>query len=583
MFSARFDDLRPRRRRSFRLLDPVTEIVAAGPTAVGPAIEAAERAVAAGHWVAGWVSYEASGGLDPSLVGVNPTGTAFESLPLVWFGVFERRARTDEVDGTYRLGEWTPSIGPAEHRAAVGRIRERIRMGDTYQVNHTFRMHAPFEGEIDALYRDLSRAQSCGYGAMIDAGRWAIASASPELFFEWRHERLVSRPMKGTTRRGLDLATDEECRHWLQTSEKNQAENLMIVDMVRNDMGRVARTGSVSVPDIFTTEKYDTVWQLTSTVTSRTKPHTTLLDVFSALFPCASITGAPKVATMAIIAELEPDPRGVYCGAIGFGGPGTAGPEWNFNVGIRTVAVDRTTATAWYGTGGGVTYDSTAEGEYDEALLKAAVLHRRGADFQLLETMRWTPSDGFRNHERHLRRLTDSAWYFDIPLDPAEARTALLRAVSRRTSPTRVRLTVDRTGWVDVTIADAPAAATRPVTLVIDTVPVHAEDPFLHHKTTNRSVYDAAAARHPDADDVLLINDRGDVTETTIASAAFRIDGEWRTPPTASGCLGGVERAAGLEAGRLVERRVTADEARAAEHVVRLNSLRGWEPCVIGF
>ena len=578
MISARFDDLRPRRRRSFRLDRPVGTIEARTIAEVPSAIDAAERAVASGRWVGGWVSYESAPAFDDALV-VRPTsGTPLADLPLVWFGVFEGRTPTSEPSGDHRLGSWVPTVDGERHRAGVERIRRHIQAGETYQVNHTFRMHAPFTGDPADLYRRLSRAQSCGYGAHLDAGRWAVASASPELFFEWRHGRLMSKPMKGTARRGLDLISDEEQRHWLQTSEKNRAENLMIVDMVRNDMGRVAVTGSVSVPEMFTTEKYDTVWQLTSTVAARTRSGTELLDVFGALFPCASITGAPKVATMAIIAELEADPRGVYCGAIGFGGPGPAGPEWAFNVGIRTVLVDRTADTAWYGTGGGVTYDSTPEGEYQEALLKAEVLARHTTRFELLETMRWTPADGFHHLDRHLRRLSDSAWYFDIPLDTAEVRTALHRAIARLDAPTRVRLTVDRAGWVQVSTEPAPRSPTRPIMVAIDDVPIPRHDPFLRHKTTVRRVYEEAAARHPGAEDVILINEHGDVTETTIANLAARVDGQWRTPPIESGCLPGVERSALIGRGTLVEKPISLADLHRADSLARLNSLRGWEP-----
>jgi para-aminobenzoate synthetase / 4-amino-4-deoxychorismate lyase len=305
--------------------------------------------------------------------------------------------------------------------------------------------------------------------------------------------------------------------------------------------------------------------------------------VFSAIFPCASITGAPKVATMRIIAELEPDPRGVYCGAIGFGGPGTDGePQWAFNVGIRTVLADRSTGRAWYGTGGGVTYDSTPEDEYQEALLKAQVLARRSADFALLETMRWDPATGFHNLSRHLHRLSDSAWYFDVPLDPAEVRAALDRATAHCDGPQRVRLLVDRTGWVTVEATPAPAPPTAPVRLALDTDhPVDPADPFLHHKTTNRRIYDEALDRHPSVDDVVLVNTRGEITETAIANIAVHLHGEWRTPPGASGCLPGVERARLLEAGLLVEKPITIDDLDQVDGVARFNALRGWEDCAL--
>lgn len=579
---ARFDDLRPNRRRSFQLSDPLEVLTTTRLEEVAEVIGAAERAVARHKWVAGFVSYEAAPAFDGSLVVREVSGTGVEQLPLVWFAVFDRRAVTSTHDGRYELGAWAPSTDETSHHAAIAEIRNQIRQGHTYQVNHTFRLHASFAGDALALYSDLASSQTCGYGSFIDAGRWAVASASPELFFEWRHDRIVSKPMKGTTDRGTTLADDEERRRRLFGSEKNRAENLMIVDMVRNDLGRISRVGSVEVPELFSTEKYDTVWQMTSTVHSRPLPEVELVDVFGALFPSASITGAPKVSTMAIISRLENTPRGVYCGTVGFGGPGTAGPEWAFNVAIRTVLIDREENLATYGTGGGITYDSTPGDEYAEALLKTQVLERRSADLQLVETLRWEPESGFYELARHLSRLSESAWYFDVPLDTAEVRAGLDRATRGAERGLRVRLLVDRTGWITIEAADLPPGAERPLVLAMDTERVDSRDPLLFHKTTSRSVYEAAARRFPGADDVVLVNEAGRVTETTIGNLAVSIDGAWVTPPVGDGLLAGVRRAALLSSGGLVERSVTIDELRSAAGLARLNSVRGWEAATLG-
>ncbi len=575
MITARFDDLRPRRHRSFALSDPVDVIRAELLNDVVPALDRVETEVANGRWVAGFVAYEAAPAFDPALETLPPV----EGLPLAWFAVFERRHVAPGDPGLpYRLGDWESTIDAHRFHDAVNDIRAHIRQGDTYQVNHTFRMSAAFEGDAASLYADLSRSQSCGYGGFLDTGDHAIVSASPELFFEWRHGKVTSKPMKGTTARGVDLVDDEARRRWLAGSEKNQAENLMIVDMVRNDLGRIARTGSVDVPALFSTEKYDTVWQLTSTVTAEPRPGTTLGGVFRSLFPCASITGAPKVATMHIISELEADARGVYCGAIGFGGPAPGGgSQWAFNVAIRTVTIDRDTGRAWYGTGGGITYDSDATNEYEEALLKAAVLARRSSDFRLLETLRWDPELGFARLDRHLHRLLDAAWYFDVPIDPAEIRAALDRSVNG-SQTLRVRLLVARDGWVEVETASFEPERDRPVLLAVDDRPIDPADPFLHHKTTNRRVYDNARRRHPGADDVVLWNPEEAVTETTIANLAVLIDGRWFTPPTGDGCLAGTLRGELLDSGKLSERSISLGEVRAAEEIARFNSLRGWEP-----
>lgn len=578
---ARFDDLRPHRRRSFQLTQLNDVLVAHTLEEVRGVLAAAELAVHQNKWVAGFVTYEASPAFDQALEVRETAASDVEDLPLAWFGIFENREPTNAAASGYRIGEWAPSVSASQYRASIDTIRDHIRHGRTYQVNHTFRLDAPFTGDAAALYQDLSSAQTCGYGSFLDIGRWAIASASPELFFEWRHDQIKSRPMKGTTRRGTTLADDELRRAALFGSEKERAENLMIVDMVRNDLGRISRVGTVQVPELFTTEKYDTVWQMTSTVAARPVAGTTLLDVFGALFPCASITGAPKVATMKIISQLETTPRGVYCGTIGFGGPGPTGPQWAFNVAIRTVLVDRDRSRAIYGTGGGITYDSTAGNEYAEALLKTEVLERRTADLQLIETMRWEPTVGFARLAGHLSRLSTSAWYFDVPVDPAEVRASLDRAISGSDTPTMVRLLVDRTGWITVETTPIDPPTRQLIRMAIDDEPVDPRDQFLHHKTTNRRTYSDAARRHPKVDDVVLVNTSGNVTETTIANLAARIDGVWVTPPVDDGLLAGVMRGALIDDGTLVERSITIEELNSASEVARFNAVRGWEPAAI--
>ncbi|MFP5417507.1 MAG: chorismate-binding protein [Actinomycetes bacterium] len=587
MTRARFDDLRPGRRRSFQLAGLLDEYHADTPADVPPALARAEAAVAAGHWVAGWVSYEAAPAFDTAFV-VRPTvGTGFADLPLAHLAVFDRREPVGEPEGDAAPGVWEATIDAGRHAADVEEIRERIRRGDTYQVNHTFRLRALFDGDPEHLYGRLVHAQRGGYGAYLDAGRWAVASASPELFFDREGDRLTCRPMKGTAARGPDTATDEARRAALLASEKDRAENLMIVDMVRNDLGRVAVPGSVGVTELFAVERYDTVWQLTSTVEARTRAGVGLVEVFGPLFPCASITGAPRSSTMRIIAELETTPRGVYCGAIGFGGPTASGPRWAFNVGIRTVLIDRATRTAWYGTGGGITHDSTPAGEYAEALLKAEVLTQPPARFSLLETMLWTPASGIALWQRHLARLTASAGYFAIPLDVAAVRAALDAALDSRAEElrgadaVRLRLLVDQHGRATAEASGTPPPRAEPVRAVIDTVASPSEDPFGRHKTTRRTRYDAAAARHPGADDVILVNELGQVTETLIASLAARVAGRWVTPPLASGCLPGVARAEALASGRLTEASLTPGDLRRADALARLNAVRGWEPLVL--
>lgn len=583
MVHVRFDDLRPDRTRCFGLEGHRSILMASQAAEVRDVLARAEAEVQEGRWVAGWVSYEAAPAFGDGIQVKQTVETPFADLPLAWFAVFDRRGPVAETSqAAYRVGRWESTVSASEHRAGVEEIQTRIEAGDTYQVNLTFRMHADFEGDETSFYRDLIRSQRGGYGAYLDAGRWVVLSASPELFFEWENGRLASKPMKGTAPRGRDLVEDLESSRLLRSSEKETAENVMIVDMVRNDLGRIARAGSVEVQSLFEAEKYDTVWQLTSTVTAETHEHTTLGDVFGALFPAASITGAPKVSTMSIISGIEASPRGVYCGAIGFGGPGASGdPYWAFNVGIRTVVVDRERASAWYGTGGGITYSSEAAGEYAEALLKSRVLRRRSSDLSLIETIRWSPNVGFYELERHLNRLMSSARYFDISLEEADVKTALHEGVARRDRASRVTLIVVREGGIEVEIGPAPKPAARPLEVEIDHVPVDPTDPFLRHKTSRRESYEQASARHPSADDVILMNTRGEATETTIANLAVEIDGRWYTPPVDSGCLPGVERGRLIENGQVDVAPITRKDLFEASRLARVNSLRGWEPLVL--
>jgi para-aminobenzoate synthetase/4-amino-4-deoxychorismate lyase len=339
-----------------------------------------EYATRKGWWAFGFVSYEAAAGLDPALAVHPPVA----GLPLAWFGISARPERVPVVRPSrrrgYRVGDWRYEWGPGEHRRAVDAVRRHIAAGDTYQCNLTTRMSAEVSGELPGLYADLALAQGGAYNAYLDTGRFVIASASPELFFSTRGDSLLMRPMKGTARRGRSAAEDREIVARLRSSEKERAENTMIVDLVRNDVARLATTGGVTVRALCRAEQYGTVHQLTSDVTARLRPDVDLVEVFRALFPCGSVTGAPKPRTMEIIRALEPTPRGVYCGAVGVVAPVGAGVRARFNVGIRTLLADRDRGTAGYGTGGGITWDSTAEAEYAELRAKAAVLAAAGGD-----------------------------------------------------------------------------------------------------------------------------------------------------------------------------------------------------------
>ncbi len=585
---ARFDDLAPGAAPSFRLVGPAEVIEARRPEDVTPALAAAEAAAGGGLWVAGFVAYEAAPGLDPALeVRPRAAGDPFADLPLAWFATFAGREEAPPLEPPPQdprdWSPWRSSIDRAAYDAAIARIRELIAAGDTYQVNHTLRLRAEARGDDLGFYRDLCLAQRAAHSAYLKTGRYRVLSASPELFFRIDGDRVTTRPMKGTIARGRWPAEDEAAAARLALSAKDRAENAMIVDLLRNDMGRISEPGSVRVERMFEAERYETVWQLTSTIASRLLRGPGLVEVFRALFPSGSVTGAPKVRTMQIIADLEDSPRGVYTGAIGYlAPPGSDGPRARFNVAIRTVVLDPATGTAEYGVGGGITHDSSAATEYEETVAKARVLTERRPPFDLLETIRYDPAEGLRDMPEHLERLEASARYFGFRFDPVAVTEAVEKAVADLgDGPVRVRLTLARDGSVRTEPRPLPPARDGPVRLALDGDPVDPADVMLFHKTTHREPYERRRAARPDVDDVLLVNTRGEVTESTIASLAVKLGGRWWTPPLDSGCLPGVGRAVALREGRLAERPISIEELRAAEEIALVSTVRAWRPAVL--
>lgn len=572
LVTVRFDDLTPGRESSFRLAGRRATLAAHSPGEVCDVIDAAERAAADGAWVGGFVAYEAAPAFDPALTVAPGDATVAGRTPLAWFAVFDRRvpAAPPPFAEPGPL-HWEASLDAAGHRAAVTAVRGHIAVGDTYQVNISMRMRAAFDGDPEALYARLVRAQRAAHCAYVDTGDQVVACASPELFWSLGDGVVTARPMKGTAPRGRWSEEDEELARRMGASAKERAENLMIVDMLRNDLGRVAEFGTVRAGDLFTVEQYDTVWQMTSTVSGRLRAGSGARDVFAALFPCGSVTGAPKARTMEIIAALEDSRRGAYCGAIGWIAPGAR--RASFAVGIRTAVVDRAMRSAEYGTGGAITWDSRADDEHREALAKAAVLTTSRPPFRLLETLRAEGAQ-YWEIERHLGRLEASARYFRFPFQRGSALRALAAVADG--SLQRVRLTLDAAGRIDVSAE--PLGDDGPVTLAIDTVPVDSSDPMLFHKTDARRIYDSALARHPEADDVVLVNERGEVTETTVGNLLARIGGAWCTPPLDSGLLPGVHRARLVARGDVREAVLTPADLRAATELAVVNSVRLWRP-----
>jgi para-aminobenzoate synthetase/4-amino-4-deoxychorismate lyase len=562
-------------------------LVASTADQVPAVLAQVQAATEAGWWAFGYVGYEAAPGLDDSLVvAPRPAATADDDvLPLAWFGICPPPTVADylplpDTRGDYRTGRWTPAWSPAAYRRAVDSVQQAIAAGETYQCNLTTHLRCRLSGDAERFYDDLIHAQRCRYGTYLQLGRHAILSASPELFFEWSPDRLITRPMKGTARRGRTTREDENLAAALLCSPKERAENVIVVDLLRNDLGKIAETGTVQVPRLLNLERYETVWQLTSDVVGTARPDVALPDVFRALFPCGSVTGAPKAATMRLIRDTEAGPRGIYCGAIGFVAPPAGPHRARFSVAIRTAVIDRQTGCCEYGVGSGITWDSDPALEYAELQAKTAILSRRPREFELLETMAYRPTTGVRNLERHLFRLTDSARYFGFPIDVDAARSQVLAAVDGADQST-VRLRLARDGRTQVDVVAPPEPTRYPVVLEVDGEPVDSREPWLVHKTTHRDLYAAKAARHPAADDVLLVNEFGHITQTTIANVAVRQDGRWLTPPVADGCLPGVERARLIDAGVLVEQSLTPADLAAATEIALISSLRGWRSATL--
>lgn len=544
-----------------------------------------------GLHAAGFLSYEAASGLDPALV-VQPGGT----FPLAWFGLyreptivpgpcslseiwcppFKAREASNTLKRAHQTLDWQPTTSQPQYHEAIRRIRDYIRNGDTYQVNYSMRLQAPFSGEPRDLFASLVQAQGPHYAAFIETEDWAVCCASPELFFRLDGAELLCRPIKGTTPRGLWPAQDLERGRSLRASEKNQAENVMIVDMVRNDLGRVARPGTVRVGSLFDLEKYPTLWHLVSSISCETQAP--LPDIFRALFPAASITGAPKVRTMQLIAELENSPRKIYTGSIGYIAPQRRA---QFNVAIRTVLIDKPRRLAEYGVGGGIVWDSSPADEYNECQTKARILTLPTPDFALLETLRWTPAEGFFLLDAHLDRLAASADYFSRPAEIPEIRRRLAQLASTLPQePHRIRLLLGRDG--SMRLEPAPLAAPKtPFQVCLAKTPVHSGDVFLYHKTTHRQIYENALAACPGVDDVLLWNEKGELTESTIANVAVVKGEQWLTPPLECGLLPGTFRAQVLGEGRAREEVIRVDELQAVDAIYLFNSVRGIWPAAL--
>lgn len=547
---------------------PVEIVTAATPADVGPALERLRAATARGLHAAGFLQYEA--GADW------PTDA---TPPLLWFGLFEQYHTVDaaavlpDPAGAW-AGAPVPAISPSEYRAQFAQVAEWIRAGDIYQANLTFRAEVPFAGHPAALYALLRTQGRGGHGALVATGETWLLSCSPELFFTLADGTLTARPMKGTAPRGATPLEDAALAAELRDDPKQRAENLMIVDLMRNDLSRVAQPGSVMVPELFTVETYPTVHQLVSAVTARVAPQHHAVDVLAALFPCGSVTGAPKRRAMQIVHAVEHGPRGAYTGAIG---AIDARGDASFNVAIRTLTVRDGAQTALLGLGSGVVADSVAETEWDECLAKGRFVTAGQTPFDLIETMRFDPEAGFPLLERHLARIKASAERFGFAFDRHVARNELQAATFRLREPARVRLTAAASGAIAIGIALLPAPFTGPLRTAVVPLPVAPDDFRLAHKTSRRGFYDAAR-RAAGTDEVVFVDLDGFLTEGSFTSLFVARDGVLLTPPLARGLLPGVLRAELLATGRAREAELRPEDL--AEGFWLGNALRDLMPAV---
>ncbi len=546
-------------------------------------IAAAEQAARQGAWVLGGLRYEAAPALEPKLAHHPAEGALAE------FAVYEQAPQPWPALSCFSGAlDWGDTQADADEARQIERIRDWIRAGDCYQVNLTTRLRARAAApDLAQLFFALHAAQPGGFALFLrEAG---VASVSPELFFDWRPVPeapdgtrswlLSAQPMKGTAPRGRDVVEDEAAQAHLRTSAKERAENLMIVDLLRNDISRVAQIGTVRVPRLFELLALPTVWQMVSSVTAVTRASVHLLDVFRALFPCGSVTGAPKIRAMQIIRELEPAARGWYCGALGLLQPGGVA---TFNVPIRTVEQHR--GGLQCGIGSGITLDSEPAAELAEWRAKTRFLLRAEAPVEALETLRL--DEGVFTHlELHLARLQRTAHHFGLRHRPSQLRQALADLAAQHPNGCwRVRLTLAREGQLGLScqpLGDTP----NPVPLVLARRPMPTRGAlaeYLQHKTTRRAHYEAFAQdKTAAAFDVLLWNEDEELTECSFGNIALQIEGRWLTPRLAAGLLPGVLREALLAQGQLQEARLLKSDLARAQGLAFFNSLRGWCPAVL--
>ena len=554
--------------------EPLDIVEAHHPDEVAPALDRLRAALAEGKHAAGWIAYEAGIGLEHRLAPLAHPGGA---MPLLWFGLFARAEHIDEAmladalgdaNGAW-IGDPLPAIARTDYDEAHARVQQLIAAGDIYQANLSFRADVAIQGNPLAVYARLRRNARAGWGGIVHDGRNWLLSLSPELFFKSDGSHIEARPMKGTAPRGADAAEDEALAAALAADPKQRAENLMIVDLIRNDLSRVAKAGSVVTPSLFAVERYPTVLQMVSTVEADLAPGRDAIDLIRATFPCGSVTGAPKVRAMEVIAEVEADARGPYTGAIGALDPdGSAA----FNVAIRTLVMEEGRDAARIGLGSAVVADSTVDGEWQECLAKGAFLTMDRPRFDLFETMRFEPEEGIVRLDEHIARLGASANAFGFAFDRHEIRNEMHAATFRLATPSRVKLVLGESGAVAIEVTPIPQTPPQPFAVKLVPLPVDPQDFRLRHKTSDRAFYAAARAK-AGAFEVIFERPDGLLTEGSFTTLFVPKNGALVTPPLSLGLLPGIQRAMLLESREAVEGELTAADLNGEFFLA--NDLRG--------
>lgn len=569
---------------------PIREIVATRHDQLDAALADIDREREKGHYLAGFLSYEAAYAFSPKLAGFHNPATA--ERPLLQFYVFDQVSRPtpDEVDQSFQqfpesnpfIKHWTPTETEDEYITKLNRLRQYIEQGDVYQVNHTFRASFDLEGDINGLYQALRKAQPVAFSAVLHLPHGSVLSLSPELFLSKRGTILSTKPMKGTAARGRDEQEDQRILAAMQKDKKLHSENLMIVDLMRNDIGRLAKTGSVQVSKLFEIQTYNTLHQMISTIQGEIARDTPFSQIIKQLFPCGSITGAPKIRSMEIINELENTPRHIYTGAIGFITPEN---DFTFNVPIRTLHFPKNSTQGTLGIGGGIIHESDAADEWQEALLKARFLTRLNRNFKLIETFRYDAErKEIPRFGAHLERLQHGAECFGFSVDVESWQQTIQTYINQQNTKAdlKIRLLLDSTGGITLSSERLPednAAHTALPKITLSQHRIAGDNLFRQHKTTHRELYNRAyqQAEQQGFYDVLFLNEAGFIAEASRHNLLVELGGQRYTPPVSDGALPGIMRQQLLndQASPVQEKQLTLEDLNKAEHVYLCNSVRG--------